>query len=251
VRTGGRLPGDRAEIVFNDVFLEYLEYLESLTVPQRESVLTDVVLLCPNPAGTRLLSNRSRNDQLAGWNTLEVLGREHRVVFGIRIENGVGVVELLCGGPRRGEAVHNMANLLIAAGRLTVEEVAQIWEALELLDVIVESVGLDGGDYRPPDAPPGMIRAAAGAGLLPPDIAAALSHDELEAAMEGGWGDEGPGMAAALVAALRRARSGADAVDVTRILAGRAADRCDAILPRAGVRCTRRKGQPGPHRAKV
>jgi hypothetical protein len=248
VKAGGRLPEDQAEIVFNDIFVEYLD---TLTVSQRESVLTEVVALCANPVGTHPLSNRNHKDQLAGWNTVEVLGREHRVVFASRIDDGVGVIEVLCGGPRRGEAVYDMANMLIATGRLTAEEATQIWEAIELLDLIAEKVGLDGWDYRPPDAPPGMIRAAAASGLLPQEIASALSQDELEAAMEGGWGDSGPDAGAALAAAMRRARSGVDGVDVTRVLSGRAADRCDAILPRAGVRCIRRKGHPGPHRAKV
>jgi hypothetical protein len=164
VRSGYHLPGDQAEIVFNDVFVEYLE---TLTQTQRESVLVDVVALCTKPISTHPLSNRTHNDQLAGWNTVEVLGREHRVVFGSRIENGVGVIEVLCGGPRRGEAVYDMANLLIATGRLTAEEATQIWEAIELLDLVAENVGLDGWDYRPPGAPPGMIKAAVAAGLLP------------------------------------------------------------------------------------
>lgn len=246
MRSGERFPHDQAEVVFNDVFLEYLE---TLTTAQRESVLIDVVSLCRNPVGTHPLSNRTRSDQLAGWNTIEVLGREHRVVFGSRIEQGVGVVEVLCGGPRRGAAVYDMANLLIATQRLTAEEATQIWEAIALLDLIAERVGLDGWDYRPPAAPPGLVKAAVAAGLLPVEIASALSTDEIEAAMEHGWTDDGPDTHAALAAALRRARSGADGVDVTRVLAGRAVDRCDAILPRAGVRCIRRQGHPGAHRA--
>lgn len=248
MKSGGRLPGDQAEIVFNDIFVEYLD---TLTVSQRESVLAEVVALCADPVGTHPLSNRHGKSQLAGWNTVEVLGREHRVVFGSRIEAGVGVIEVLCGGPRRGEAVYDMANMLVATGRLTTEEATQIWEAIELLDLVAESVGLDGWDYRPPDAPPGMVRAVVASGLLPPEIAAALSQSELEAAMESGWSDSGPDPASALAAAMRRARSGVDGVDVTRVLSGRAADRCDAILPRAGVRCIRRKGHPGAHRAKA
>ncbi len=41
------------------------------------------------------------------------------------------------------------------------------------------------------------------------------------------------------------------AVDVTRVLAGRAVDRCEALSPRAGMRCIHRKGHPGSHRAKA
>jgi len=228
-----------------------LEYLESLTAAEVESVLVDVVSLCRNPVGTHPLSNRNRADQLGGWNTIEVLRREHRVVFGSCVEDGVGVIEVLCGGPRRGEAVYDMANLLIATGRLTADEATQIWEALVLLELTAERAGLDGWDYRPPAAPPGMVKAAVSTGLLPEGIASALSKDELEAALEGGWLGGQPDAAAALDAALRRARGSVDAVDVTRVLAGRALDRCDALLPRAGVRCIRRKGHPGPHRARA
>jgi hypothetical protein len=248
MRTGRPLPDGQAEVVFNDVFVEYLE---TLTVAQRESVLVDIAALCTHPVGTHPLSNRNESDRLAGWNTVEVLGREHRVVFGTRIENGVGVIEVLCGGPRRGGAVYDMANLLIATGRLTDDEVAQIWEAIELLDVVAEEVGLDGWDYRPPGAPPGMIKAVVAAGLLPLHLASAMSQDELEAAMEAGWTNDGPDPSLALAAAMRRARAGMDGVDMTRILVGRLDDRCDAILPRAGVRCIRKAGHPGPHRSKV
>lgn len=248
MRAGERFPDDQAEIVFNDVFVEYLE---TLTGTQREAVLVDVVSLCKNPAGTHPLWNRNRADQLAGWNTIEVLGREHRVVFGSRVENGVGVMEVLCGGARRGEAVYDMANLLISTGRLTEDEALQIWQALVLLDLAAERAGLDGWDYRPPAAPPGMVKAAVSTGLLPEGIASALSKDELEAALEGGWVGNKPDAAAALGAALRLARAGVDTVDATRVLSGRALDRCDALLPRAGMRCIRRKGHPGPHRAKA
>lgn len=246
MRSGERLPNDQAEVVFNDVFVEYLEALHPA---HRESVIVDIVSLCTNPVGTHPLSNRGPADRLAGWNTVEVLDRHHRVVFGSRVEHGVGVIEVLCGGPRRGDAVYDMANLLIATGRLTADEVAEIWGALNLLDVVAEDVGLDGWDYRPPDAPPGMVRAAVSAGLLPFDIAINLSQPELEAAMEGGWTAGGPDVDAALAAATARARLGIDVVDVTRVLAGRAAARCDALLPRAGVRCIRKDGHPGPHRS--
>ncbi len=248
MRAGEKFPNDQAEIVVNDVFVEYLE---TLTAAQREAVLTDVVALCRNPVGTHPLSNRTRTDQLAGWNAVEVLERQHRVVFASRVEDGVGVVEVLCGGPRRGEAVYDMANLLIATGRLTDEEATQIWEALILLDLVAERAGLDGWDYRPPAAPPGMVKAAVSTGLLSEKVASALSKDELEAALADGWDGDKPDATAALAAALRRARAGVDAVDVTRVLAGRAVDRCEALLPRAGMRCIRRKGHPGPHRAKA
>jgi hypothetical protein len=57
VRSAARLSDDHAEIVFNDVFVEYLE---TLSVAERESVLVTVVFWCQNPAGTHPLSNRHR-----------------------------------------------------------------------------------------------------------------------------------------------------------------------------------------------
>lgn len=246
MRSGESFPHDQAEIVFNDVFVEYLE---KLTVAERESVLIDVLALCRNPGGTHPLGNKTAADQLAGWNTLEVLNKEHRVVFGSRIHNGVGIVEVLCAGPRRAKAAYDLANALIATGRLTAEECTEIWQVLTLLDVIAEEVGLDGWDYRPPPAPEGMVKAAVAAGVLDEDTAKLLAKDELEAALEGGWAENGPDPVAAVRAAIQRARGSVDLADLTRILAGRAADRCGVLLPRAGVACIRRAGHPGPHRA--
>ncbi len=248
MRSGDRFPNDQAQVIFNDVFLEYLE---TLTPPHREQVLVDVISLCVNPVGSHPLSNRNSKDQLAGWNTIDVLQRQHRVIFGTRIEDGVGVVEVLCGGPRCADAVYDMANLLIATGRLSAEEATEIWQVLQLLEVVAEHVGLDGWDFRPPQAPPGMVKAAVAAGILGVEIASTLSLDELEAAMEGGWTASGPDPAAALKAALHRSRSGVDAVDATRVLSGRSQDRCDILLRRSKAPCIRRKGHPGPHRSRV
>lgn len=247
MRRGEAFPDDQAEMVFNDVFLEYLE---RLAPDQREDVLVEVIALCRKPAGAHPLSNRGGADRLAGWNTVDVLEREHRVVFASRIVDGVGLVEVLCAGPRRGGAIYDLAASLVATGRLTDDEVTQIWAALYLMDVVAEDVGLDGWDYRPPPAPEGMIRASVAAGLLDEDTARALSRDEIAAALEEGWvgGEPNPGVA--LAAALRRARAGVDAGDVTRVLRGRRDDRCGAVLPRAGVPCIRRRDHPGPHRAK-
>lgn len=146
MRSGAHFPDDQAEIVFNDVFVEYLD---QLTPGERESVQADVVALCTNPVGTHPLSNRGGPDRLAGWNTLDVLAKEHRVVFASRTQDGVGVVEVLCAGPRRADAAYDLANALLATGRLSAQEVTEIWQALTLLDVITEQVGLDGWDYRP------------------------------------------------------------------------------------------------------
>ncbi|HEY5248709.1 MAG TPA: hypothetical protein VIJ15_09725, partial [Dermatophilaceae bacterium] len=163
MRAGNTLPGNQAEIVFNDVFVEYLE---NLTEAQRQSVLVEVTSLCFNPSGTHSLSNRTATDELAGWNTLDVLAKEHRVVFSSRVVNGVGTIEVLCGGPRRADAAYDLANALLRTGRLAPDEVTEIWQVLTLLDVLAEEVGLDGWDYAPPAAPEGMVRAAVAAGLL-------------------------------------------------------------------------------------
>ena len=123
MKHGQGLPGGQAEIVFNDVFIEYLE---ELRIDQRESVLISVIALCDNPTGSHPLSNRSPRDSLAGWNTLTVLQNEHRVIFSSSIVNDVGVTEILCAGPRRAGAAYDMTNALIRTGRLTDEEVTEI-----------------------------------------------------------------------------------------------------------------------------
>lgn len=246
MRRGERFPDDQAHIVFTDVFVEYLE---ELTHKQREDILVEVVRLCQNAAGTHGLSNRSTDSSLAGWNTLYALGDHHRVVFSSRVVKGVGLIEVLCAGPRKGSAVYDMAAALRRSGRLTDAEFTEIWQALALLDVVAENVDLDGWDFAPPPAPEGQVRAAVAAGLLDEAIARVLSKHELEAAMSEGWTATGPDPQAALSAAMRAARTGVDFGDLTRILRGRLADRCDAILPRAGSRCIRRAQHPGPHRS--
>jgi hypothetical protein len=246
VRRGERFPNDQAEIVFNDIFLEYLE---TLTLAEREDVLVETVRLCANPAGTHALSNRGSDEKLAGWNTVDVLGKEHRMVFSSRVIDGVGIVEVLCAGPRKANAVYDIAADLSRTGRLTEDEVTQIWQALTLMDMVAESINLDGWDYRPTPAPEGMVMAAVRSGLLSEPTARALSQDELTAAMAEGWTAGGPDPIAALAAAMLRARAGVDAGDVTRIIEGRARDRCQAAMPRARVQCIRRAGHPGPHRA--
>lgn len=246
MRSGQRLPDNQAEIVFNDVFIEYLE---GRTPAERESVLVDVVSLCDNPAGTHPLSNRSGTDSLAGWNTVAVLNKEHRVVFTSRVVGGVGLIEVLCAGPRKANAAYDLANALIRTGKLTDDEATQIWQALTLLDVVAEEVGLDGWDYRPPSAPEGMIKAVVAANLLEESIARLLAKDELTAAMEGGWTEHGPDPVAALRAAMRRARGSVELADLTRLMVARSEDRCGAVLPRAKTTCIRKAEHPGPHRS--
>ena len=246
MKAGDKFPKDQAEIVFNDAFVEYLE---SLTARDKESVLVDVLTLSTSPVGSHRLSNRSSTDRLAGWNTLDVLAKEHRVVFASRIVDGVGVIEVLCAGPRKADAAYDMANALVRSGTLTEQEATDLWQALALLDLVAEEVGLDGWDYRPPAGPEGMIQSVVKTGLLDEVTARLLSKDELEAAMEGGWASGTADPAAALQAAMRRARAGVDTGDLARLMQSRAADRCGALLPRAGSVCIRRADHPGPHRS--
>jgi len=246
VRPGDRFPDNQAQVVISEPFIEYLE--EHLTAQQREAVLVEIVALCANPAGSHPLSNRGSTDRLAGWNTVDVLDGEHRVIFASRVLDGVGLVEVLCAAPRRASAAYDLANALIATGVLTDDEVVEIWQALTLLDIVAEKVGLDGWDYRPPAAPEGLVRAAVASGVLDEVTARLLSSDEITAAMADGWTHSGPDRAAALRAALLRARAGVDPGDITRVLTARSADRCDVVLPRTGERCVRRAGHPGPHR---
>lgn len=247
MRGNERLPDDQAEIVFSEPFLLYLD---GLTADERESVLTDVVALCENPVGKHPLSNKSAADRLAGLNTVEVLNKRHRVVYVARVEDGVGLIEVICAGPRTGSAVYDVANALIRSGQLTEEEVTQLWDALALLDVLTEQLGLDGWDYTPQPAEAHLVRALVQLGLLPEELAAVVSRAEAEAAMREGYDESGqPDQYAALMAVMRAARSRSDYGDATDILKRRTVQRCGAEMPRARATCIRRVGHPGPHRA--
>lgn len=247
MRGNDRLPDDQAEIVFSEPFLLYLD---GLTADERESVLVEVVTLCENPVGKHPLSNRSATDRLAGLNTVEVLGRQHRVVYAARVEQGVGLIEVICAGPRTGNAVYDVANALVRSGQLSEDEVTQLWDALALLDVLTEQVGLDGWDYAPQPAEAHLVRALVQLGLLPEELAAVVSRAEAEAAMRDGYDESGrPDQYAALAAVLRAARSRSDYQDATDVLKRRTDERCGAQMPRARAVCIRRVGHPGPHRA--
>ena len=247
MRGNERLPGDQAEIVFSEPFLLYLD---ALTTDDQESVIAEVVALCSNPVGKHPLSNRSANDRLAGLNTVEVLGRAHRVVFAARVERGVGLIEVICAGPRTGNAVYDVANALVQSGQLTEEEATQLWDALALLDVIAEKVGIDGWDYAPLPAEAHLVRALVQLGLLPEELAAVVSRAEAEAAMRDGYDESGqPDQYAAIAAVMRAARTRSDYEDATDILRRRTEERCGAEMPRARATCLRRVGHPGPHRA--
>lgn len=245
MRRGERFPDDQAEVVFSDALVTQLG---ALTEDERTDVLGDVVRLCAEPSGKHPLAT-----PLAGWNTLEVLGGHKRVVYKATVVGATGLIEALCLGPRSANEVHDMAVGLVDAGLLDPDEITDLWDALAVLDVVAEHVGLDGWDYRPAPPPAGMIRAAVAAGLLTEQVAALLSKAELEAAMADGWGPDGPDPHAAIVAALEIARSRdrlPRTLDVEQVVLARTAARCGAHMPRAGTRCIRRAHHPGPHRAR-
>jgi hypothetical protein len=241
VRRGSRFPDDQAEIVFSDVVLQQLE--ESFDEVQCVDVLVEIVRLCEDPGGKHPLSA-----PLSGWNTLDVLIAQFRVVYKATIAGDVGLIEVLCIGPRLGSEVYDMAVGIASTGLLSEDEVTQLWEALSLLEVLTEDVGLEGWDYRPEPAPEGMRRAAVSSGLLDQSTADLLSKDEITIAMTSGWGPNGPDPEAALVAALERARGSADFSE-RRILEARRIDRCGVLMVRAKSACIRRRGHPGPHRS--
>jgi hypothetical protein len=241
VRRGSRFPDDQAGIVFSDIVIEQLE---EFSEAQQVDLLAEIVRLCHDPGGKHPLHN-----PLSGWNTLDVLGAEFRVVYKATVSNEVGLLEVLCIGPRSDSEVYDMAIGITRTGLLSEDEVTQLWEALTLLEVLTEEVGLDGWDYRPEPAPEGMRRAAVNSGLLTRDVADLLAKDELEAAMTSGWGPEGADPEKALIAALERARGSAD-FSARKILEIRRDDRCGANMVRAKSACIRRADHPGPHRAR-
>ena len=240
MRRGSRFPNDQAEVVFADIIVEQLERFSE---DERIEVLAEIVHLCGDPAGKHPL-----HAPLAGWNTLDVLGGHYRVVYKATISEDVGLLEVLCIGPRSDSEVYDMAVAAVKTGCLSEDEVTQLWEALSLLDVVTEEIGLEGWDYRPTPAPEGMRRAAVAAGLIDQDPAALLAKDELEAAMASGWGSDGPDPERALVAALERVRGSAD-FSARKIIEVRRDARCGALMIRAKSNCVRRAGHPGPHRS--
>ncbi len=188
-------------------------------------------------------------DVLTGADALEERPPcELRVVYEATTLGGVGLIEVLCVGPRSDSEVDDMALAAVRSGQLAASEETQLFEALALLDV-VEQVGLDGWDFRPTPAPEGMRRAAVAAGLPDTATAGLLGKDEIEAAMAQGWGPDGTDPARALNAALRRARASAD-FDSRQVLEGRAEDRCGVEMAPARSGCVRRAAHPGPHRAR-
>ncbi len=242
MKRGSHFPDDQAEILFSDIFVEQLA---ELNINERRKVLSEIVALCQNPAGKHPLSRALR-----GWNTLEVLDGNKRVIYRAGVIDSVGLIEVLCLGPRSDQEAYDFAVALIKTGSLTSEEATQLWDALALLEIIAESVGLNGWDFRPPPAPDGLIKSAVAAGVLEEKIAKLLSQDEILAAMNASWPETGsPNMEVALEAALRRARFSVS-YTAREILFERSEPRCDLLMPRAKIRCIRKIGHPGPHRAK-
>ena len=242
MRRGDRFPDDQAEVVFSDIFVEQLE--ADFDESDRIDVLAAIVVLCEAPGGRHPLKK-----PLAGWNTLDVLWAQKRVIYKASVVEGTGLIEVLCLGPRRDSEVYDMATGVASTGRLSDDELTQLWDALAILDVATQTIGLEGWDYRPTAAPEGLRRSAVAAGVLDAATAALLSQDELLAAMEHAWDQGQLDPALALVAALERARDSADFGE-REILSARQEDRCAAEMPRAGARCIRRQGHPGPHRAR-
>lgn len=245
MKPGDRLPGDQAEIAFSDRFAEQLD---GLPETERLDILATVVALRENPGGTHTLSTRGRDRTLVGWNTLEVSRRKRRVVY--KVDEDAASFFVLCIGSRRESEVYDTTAALASSGALTDAETTQLWDALSLFDILAEDLGLDEWDYRPEPAPEGQRRAAVAAGLLEEALASLMSRDELVAAMEGGWGPDGPDPARALDSALRRARGNATFDSARWVIEQRGSARCNAPMPRARAACIRRAGHPGPHRAR-
>lgn len=229
------------------MFLDpFVEQLALRSVHDQIEVVAEVIRFCDDPAGKHPL-----RAPLVGWNTLDVLGGHHRVVFRASIVNNCGLIEVLCLGPRSADEVYDIAHALVDAHLLTDDEVTALWDALAILDIIEEEVGLDGWDYAPPPAPDGMVRAAVAAGVLDVSVARLMSLHELQAALEHGWTRGEPDPEAAILAALERARSRVrEVVDARSIVLARLDTRCGVLMPRAKSRCIRRTDHPGPHRAR-
>jgi hypothetical protein len=213
VRRGDRFPGNQAEVVFSD---EFVEQLGELTAAERLDVLAEVLRLCDDPAGKHPLKAPP-----AGWNTLDVNAGQRLVVYKASVVEACGLIEVLCLGPRSESEVYDIAAGLVDSGLLTPEEATALWDALALLGVVEE------------------------------EVARLLSLPELEAALERGWGSDGPDPEAALVAALEVARArGRRGGEGRAIVESRGTPRCGAEMPRASALCIRRLDHPGPHRAR-
>lgn len=70
---------------------------------------------------------------------------------------------MLCLAPRSDREVYDLAEGLACSGLLDAEDIDSLWDALAILVVVEEDVGLDGWDSRPEPAPEGTVRAAVAA----------------------------------------------------------------------------------------
>ena len=245
MRRGERLPHDQAEIVFADPFVEYLG---DLTHPERDEVLAEVVRLCDDPSGKHPLGNKA-GSRLARYNTVEVLNKKHRVVYLAKPVDGVGLIEVLCAGPRTGNEVYDTAKALIDAEVLSPPEREQIWAVVRYYEATMDEIGLEGWDYAPAPAPLGVQLAAVNSGLLTKEIASLLSLEEINEAMRYGFSTGTPDPDVALDAALRLTRLRSSG-EPKFIVDARREPRCGAPMPRAKAVCIRKKGHRGPHRAR-
>lgn len=240
----GELPRAQAEVVVSETLLEQLGDLPHNAAVD---VLATALKLSDNPSGKHALGRKGKQN-LSGWNTSEVLRLAQRIVFSARVIDGVLVIHALCIGPRRDSEVYTIAEAVLKSGALDDEQTQQVWEALALLNVAPELVGLDGWDYQPAAAPDGLRKTVISAHLLDPDDVAHMSAAELVAAMDQGWGEDGWDRDKALAAALAVHRSANPQPDPATVFAKRKEPRCGVFMPRARAHCVRREGHPGPHR---
>jgi len=242
MRAGGKLPGDRGELVLTDSFLEQVAELSRADALE---VMATVVRTLENPGGKHPLSARVSR-ALVGCNTVETLGGTHRIVY--FVDENQASITVFALGLRRNNEIYDKAIALVNSGVLTADEITSIWQVLALLDIVAETFGLDSSDYLPQQAPEGLVLAAVRAGILDEDIAQLLSKEEINEAMIAGFANGEVDMDAALTAALKvaRGRSGFDSADIIRT---RKEPRCANWMPRSRALCIRRAGHSGPCRS--
>lgn len=133
----------------------FVDQLAELHPDEQFDVLAAAVRLCEDPAGKYPL-----NTPLQGWNTEDVLAGDSRMIYRPGQTDGVGVIDVLCLGPRSDNKIYDMAEALVDTGLLAHGEATFLREALAVLDVVGEDAGLDGWNYRPEPAPARMRLAA-------------------------------------------------------------------------------------------
>lgn len=240
MRPGEHFPDDQAEVVFSDQAIDWLATQPDIDA---DAVIDDIVDLCRTPWGKHQLSNRTPTDRLAGLNTAETLTREYRIIIRSRNIDGVGLIEVICIGPRTGNRVYDLANMLLTSGKLTDGEQTDIWDLLTLLGTTSEHPGLEGWDTIPEPAPAGLVKAAVATGLIPEPLAAQLSRNELIELLHASF-DPTTG-----TPDLERGLSVVFGKHADQALDARQYGRCGVQMIRAQLPCVRRAGHPGPHRS--